>query len=585
MRYPDSAIDDVCRLTDLVALVRGYVDLKPAGRSWKGLCPFHNEKTPSFHVDAEKNLYYCFGCGKGGGPITFLMEIGGKGFVEALEELAERAGYKLPVLSQGPAARKGPDRAAIYEVMRQAQEFFVGFLAGPRGGKGVEYLAGRGISVESVRTFGLGLAPDDWGALVAHLGSLGFPRNLLLEAGLARKAAASDHVYDAFRNRVMFPIMDGLPRVIAFAGRTFVAGDDSAKYVNSPTTAVYEKGRHLYGFNLARPHVKGGGVVFLVEGYFDAISMHAGGVKAVAAVMGTALTQFQVNLLRGVAREVLLVFDGDSAGMEAAKRALPLLYNADLDGRVIILPGGHDPDSFIREFGGRSFYDLADQAQDLSEFYLSRLLAVNAATMTGQGRIITEMQDILRQVPDAAKGQFLRNKLADRLGLSADHLSLRPGGLPQAPAVPGGRPQSAASPGGRSRADYDFVAGRLLRFAIIHQECQGLFDDRLLEIWPQDRTRYVFETLLGQLRAGSAIRPGALRLEDDPQMSALVSEATLRPRECGPQEAMAMARDMITKLESHAGKRLNEEFTRAIRMAEAAGDQEAVMRLLAAKQR
>jgi DNA primase len=563
-----------------VALVRNFVDLKPAGKTWKGLCPFHSEKTPSFHVDPVKNLYYCFGCSKGGGPVTFLMEITGQSFVESLKELADRANYTLPTLSQGQK-ETGPNKAALYEVMKLTQEFYFSYLANSEKSLAYQYLRDRGISKDSINAFGLGLAPNDWDRLHHYLESIKFSKSVMAEAGLIKKARNSDKFYDTFRNRITFPVFDTHPRVVALAARTFDPKDnnDVAKYINSPTTPIYEKGRQLYGFNLARPYIKSGGVAFLVEGYFDVISLVAKGVKPVVAAMGTALTQHQVNILKGSAKEVHLVFDGDSAGMAAAKRALPLLYNADLDGRVICLPPGHDPDSFVREFGGKVFYELADKAQDLSEFYVSRLSATNAKTITGQGRIITDMQEILQQIPDKVKGQFLRNKLAERLGLSPELLQLRPvKPMPKAPVVNRKQPS----------ADYNTVAGKLLRFVIIHTECLPLLKDDLLDIWPEDRSKDLLEQILKQIKETpgiTKIRTESLRLEDDRQLSSLVSEASMSPREYHASQTLKMAENFITKLSSLAGQKINEEFTRAIAQAEAAGDDEAVMKLLAAKVR
>jgi DNA primase len=505
------------------------------------------------------------------------MAMTGQSFLDSLKELASRANYSLPALSRDDRSESGPNRAAIYEVMKKAQDFYARCLAGTDGRRAMEYLKDRGIGRDPINSFGLGLAVKEWDRLLHYMEGQKFSLKVLTEAGLVKKSQKFDKFFDIFRNRIIFPVYDNMSRVIAFAARTYVPDDQGAKYINSSTTPIFEKGRQLYGFNLARPHIKAGGVAFIVEGYFDVIALAASGVKAVVAAMGTSLTQDQVNSLKGVAKEVQLVFDGDSAGVEAAKRALPLLYNASLDGRVICLPSKHDPDTFVREFGPQAFYELADKAQDLSEFYLSRLLANNAKTITGQSKIITEMQEILRQVPDGVKGQFLRNMLADRLGLSPEMLELRP--VEKIKAEITVKKEAL-------KADYNFMAGKLLRFVIIHDECLKLIDEQLLEIWPEDRTMPVLVELINQIAENPQkpeIREAALRLEDDPLMSSLVSEAALHPREYPAPEAMKMAKNMITKLKIQYTKRLNEEFTRAIKLAESIGDQETVMKLLKAK--
>ncbi|MDR3135632.1 MAG: DNA primase [Deltaproteobacteria bacterium] len=576
MKYPSQVIDDVCHQVDFVSLVSSYLDLHQSGKDWKGLCPFHDEKTPSFHVDPVKNLFYCFGCGKGGGPITFLMEMTGQPFVDCLKELAERANYALPVLGPDQNDASGPSKPSLYEAMKVSQQFYGATLSSVEGKAARAYLAGRGISQGAIESFGLGLAPDGWDRLGAFLRSKKVPQQVALEAGLIKRSRDGNKVFDTFRNRITFPLLDSFPRVVAFAARTY-AGEDGAKYINSPTTPIYEKGRSLYGFNLARDHIKGGGLAFIVEGYFDVISMHSGGAKATVAAMGTSLTQYQVNALKGLAKEVLLVFDGDKAGLAAAKRALPLLYNADLDGRVICLPAGHDPDTFVREFGAKAFYELADKAQDLSGFYIGQLLNTEAKTITGQGRMITDIQEILRQVPDKAKGQYLRNKLADLLGLSADLFELR-----KKEETKSGAFVTKALPS----TDYNLVAGNLISFVIVHRECLSLLDRGLLDIWPRDRTLRVLTEFLGQVGDSNdspGIRPENLRLEDDPLMSSLVSGAMMGRREYPVGESQRVAKLMIDKLARQAAKALNEEYTRAIKMAEERGDAETVEKLLSAK--
>ncbi|MDR0621496.1 MAG: toprim domain-containing protein [Deltaproteobacteria bacterium] len=463
--------------------------------------------------------------------------------------------------------------------MKTAQEFYVANLRTKEGQAAYAYLLDRGVSKDSINSFGLGLALPEWDRLARYMEAKRFGKPLLLEAGLIRRAKTGDKYYDNFRNRITFPIHDSFPRVLGFAARTYVPGDEGAKYVNSPTTPIYEKGRQLYGFHLARPHIKSGGVAFVVEGYLDAITLHAGGVKAAVAAMGTALTQTQVNSLKGTAKEVQLVFDADQAGIEASKRALPLLYNADLDGRVISLPAGHDPDSFVREYGSQAFYDLADKAPDLADYFIARLLDTNAKTMTGQGRIVSEMKEVLRQVPDAVKGQFLRNKLADRLGLSPELLTLREAEKFKRPPAAANKPKPAD--------DYDRAAGELLVFMMVHRECLSLVDDWLISVWPEDRTKIVLKGVAKALKDNPDnpdVRPQGLGLDgDDHQMSALVSRAALSNRTYPADQTMAKAKAMIVKLRDRGKKKKDEEFTKAIKLAEAMGDEETVEKLLAAK--
>ena len=332
-RFSDEVIDRVVRATDILSLVRHHVDLKRAGTSWRGLCPFHAEKTPSFYVDPEKGKYYCFGCHQGGGAIKFHMLVSGLSFPDALRDLAQRAGIELPEPTGGasPTMDGRPLKTVLYELMGLAAGFYRKELWKPSGRNALSYLIEeRALTEDVVKDYGLGLAPDSWDALLRELDARRYSHRSQIAAGLIKARSQGDGFYDVFRHRLMIPVSDSDNRTVALAGRTWAkpADPQAPKYLNSPATDIYAKGRLLYGLHQARPHVRAGGLVFLVEGYFDLISLVSAGVKPVAAVMGTALTQFQLSSIRSLAKEVHLVFDSDSAGEEATKRALPLLYNA-----------------------------------------------------------------------------------------------------------------------------------------------------------------------------------------------------------------------------------------------------------------
>jgi DNA primase len=562
-------------------LVSGYTKLtRNNDGSWTGLCPLHNEKTPSFRINTQKNVFHCFGCGKGGSPITFLMAANQLNFVDALKDLAERAGIELPSFSREEESQKA-NRAGILEVHRLAQDYFYANLRAKSGVAAYDYLRERGMSRQVLEDFGFGLAPDGWRGLLDHLKAKGFSESLLLEAGLIKRKENTDKYYDVFRNRVMIPVMDAGKKVVAFAGRVYGEGADPSapKYINSPKTVVYEKGRLLYGLSQARVHIRSGEMAFIVEGYFDLIALVSAGVKPVVASMGTALTQPQVDLLRGLAKGVHLVFDGDSAGEKASKRALPLLYNAGLDGRVIRLPQAHDPDSFVRQFGPDAFYDLADKAMDIADFLFGSAMAMRSTTLSGQSRVISDVQEILSQIPDAAKGQHLRNQLADKLKISAELLTLSP--------IEANRSMfEGAERTNKNRLqemDYNNLAAWFLQQVVTYPECRDFLTDDLLEFWPQDRTRAVLEGFLDQKKERGDIFPEEIRLEEDPAMSEVVSKALTDKRKYNSQDSRSMAKDLIKKISSLTAQKVNEDYTKAIKEAEANGDTETVLKLLAAK--
>jgi DNA primase len=570
-------IDEVCHQLDFVAYVQNFVDLKPSGKSWVGLCPFHAEKTPSFFVTPGKNSYFCFGCQQGGGPLSFAIAITGRSFGDCLKDLAERANYTLPVLTSGGDREPKVNRAGLFEVMKEARDFYVSVLNSREGDEAYDYLRGRGITDESIKAFGIGLAPSDWDRLGRHLNAKRFSAALTGQAGLIKKSEKSGKFFDVFRSRIMFPVQDDFPRVVAFAGRTYKKGDESAKYVNSSTTPIFEKSRVLYGLDLARPFIRTGKVAFIVEGYLDVISMFAAGVKSTVAAMGTALTQYQVDSLKGTAKEIQLVFDSDAAGLEAAKRALPLLYNADLDGRVIRLPDGHDPDTFIRAHGSGAFFDLANGAQDLCDFLMDHLVAAHSKTMTGQGKIISEITGILSQVPDAVKGQFLRNRLAERLGLSPELLSLK--------KVEDFKQTKVAVPA-LPKVDYSPLAGQLLEHLIVYPECLKMVNEALVDIWPNDRTKPVIVEFLNQVnedRQRPKIRPESLLHMGDSLMESLIAKSLVTPKKFNQSVRLEVAKTLVGKLNAQFNKKRSQDFTSAIKRAEAMGDYETVNKLLAEK--
>lgn len=584
-RFSDDLINRVASATDILSLARPIVDLKRSGASWVGLCPFHNEKTPSFHVNAEKGTYHCFGCGQGGNVFKFHMLTRGLTFPEAVKELAERAGIELPKDAggggQAPTLDGRPLKTVLYELMKLASGFFENELWLPQNREALSYLVeGRGLSAEVVKKYGLGLAPDSWDALMSRLLAKRFSHKSLLAAGLIKARSQGDGYYDIFRRRLMIPVADIENRVVAMAGRTWRKDEDqnTPKYINSPATDIYTKGRLLYGLHQARPHVRNGGLVFLVEGYFDLISLVSAGVKPVAAVMGTALTSHQLSTVKNMAKEVHLVFDSDSAGEEATKRALPLLYNLEMEGRVIRLPEGHDPDTFVREYGAEAFYDLADSAMDIADYFVSRLIKPTGGTLTGEAQLVTRAQEVLSQVPDAAKCQYLRVKLAERLGISPELLVGNPAA--KRPVV---IPRTQAKLGERGAGPRDPLAERLLRHVLTYPESASVLTWDLTEIWMDLPTKPLLEAVVKQYEAAGVLSPENLHLEDDDLAGNLVSLASVSPKTLGQAESKELAEAMIDKMRQNRKRHDQAKVTQDVRAAEAAGDTELVLKLMANK--
>ena len=367
MRYSDDIIEEVRMKNDIVDVVSQYVKLTRKGSSYFGLCPFHNEKTPSFSVTPSKQMYYCFGCGAGGNVFNFVMEYENYSFGEALSHLADRAGVQLPRIEYSSEAReKAKQRETLLEINRQAAQYFYYQLRRESGQIGYRYLTDRGLSDETIRKFGLGYSDKFSDDLYKFLKGKGYGDDQLRDSGLFN-VDERHGMYDKFWNRVIFPIMDVNNRVIGFGGR--VMGDGKPKYLNSPETKIFDKSRNLYGLNVARTSRKP--YLILCEGYMDVISMHQSGFTNAVASLGTSLTSGHASLLKRYTQEVLLLYDSDEAGVKAALRAIPILREAGINSRVVDLKPHKDPDEFIKTEGAEAFQQRLDQARDSFMFRVS----------------------------------------------------------------------------------------------------------------------------------------------------------------------------------------------------------------------
>jgi len=372
MRYPQTFIDDLKRQADIVRVVQDYVQLKKKGANWMACCPFHKEKTPSFSVSPAKEIFYCFGCHKGGSVFNFVMEIERVAFPEAIKLVAEKSGVPLPVMvddSRFQARRQESEE--VIELNKWALEWWEQQLESSGEARiARDYLIRREITDETIKTFRLGYAPDSWDALSSHLRQKGATQDQIERSGLVVKKEGGTSVYDRFRGRLMFPVMDIQGKSIAFGGRTLK--DEDAKYINSPETAAYIKGRNLFGLNLTRDEIRRAGFVILVEGFLDLIVPYQFGIRNVAASLGTALTPDQVKLLGRFARKVVVNYDGDKAGVQAAKKAIEILLAEDLEVKILVLPDGADPDDFLKKAGANEYHRRRGEAQPHIQFVIDQ---------------------------------------------------------------------------------------------------------------------------------------------------------------------------------------------------------------------
>lgn len=411
---PQETIEEIKSRAQIVDIVSEYVTLRKRGRNYIGLCPFHREKTPSFTVNPEKQIFYCFGCGEGGNVISFLMKMNTMTFPEAVRSLAGKVGVIIPVSDPTPGEKKKiSEREAVHRINMAAAEFFFAGLSSKRGRNAREYLKKRGISDPVVKKYFLGHAPDEWRELKGHFEKKGIPLELAGKAGLI-VFPDTGQPYDRFRNRLIFPIQDLNGKVVAFGGR--ILGEGEPKYLNSPESPVYTKGRTLYGLYQSRDDVRRADAVIIVEGYFDLLALWNAGVTNVAATLGTALTRDQAALIRRFTRNVIMIFDPDEAGIHAVERGLQIFLEEQMEAKIVILPDKRDPADFVSESGGDALRGLIGGARSMVDYYIDHVIG-GKKTLEEKLRSARESVSFFAGIADPIqRGLFIR-RVAERLGI------------------------------------------------------------------------------------------------------------------------------------------------------------------------
>lgn len=405
----DSFLQELRLKTDVVDLISSYVSLKKRGNTYVGLCPFHNEKTPSFTVYENTQSFYCFGCGAGGDGVSFMRKIENLDYIDAVKVLAQRAGMQMP--DEGYDDSLSKKRRVILQINRETARFYHNYMMSERGKVGLQYFLNRGLSQKTIRHFGLGYAPNNWDELFKHLKSKGYDVSDMLTAGVVRKGEKG--YYDYFRNRVMTPIIDVRGNFIAFGGR--VLDDSKPKYINTSDTLVYKKTNEVFGLNYAKDSGKDS--LILCEGYMDVIAMHQAGFTNAVAGCGTALTNEQVRLLSRYAKEIILVYDNDEAGQKALNKAISLFDQVDVKISIPTLSGGKDPDEIIKNFGRARFADMLENSSNEVEFAIMKLRrGFNLQTTQGKSQFASEAVKILANATPIERDLYL-SRLADELGI------------------------------------------------------------------------------------------------------------------------------------------------------------------------
>ena len=486
--FSDGFREQVRAASDIVDVIGAYLPLKRAGANFTALCPFHKEKTPSFSVNPHKQIFYCFGCHKGGDVFTFVKEYESIDFPEAVSRLAERA--KIPIeFDKGAGDQQTRHlKESLLQIHEQIAQRWQHALASEAGGQiARDYLAKRGVSDEAIKLFRLGYAPDLWDDTVNWAKSKGHEPALVEKAGLILKKEGGANYYDRFRGRLMFPICDEQGRVIGFSGRVLVGDEKTAKYVNSPETPIFIKSKVFFGLDKSKRAILDAGYAIVCEGQLDLIACYMAGVQNIVAPQGTAFTADHARILKRYVEEVVLCFDSDSAGQNAAIRALDSLLASGLAVRVAVVPSPHDPDSFIKESGGEAFKQLLERAEGFFDFYLNRLCATNEVT-TDKGRLAV-LRDMAEAVHKTANGVLIdkyAQKTALRLGVSPDAVRSEfkklSRGKPHAPE-PGGQSEPAVPEASQRPSGHE---AWLLKLLFSHDELAGWLANHLDLQWVEN---------------------------------------------------------------------------------------------------
>lgn len=586
MRYPQTFIDDLKRQAEIVRVIQDYVQLKKKGANWMACCPFHKEKTPSFSVSPTKEIYFCFGCHKGGSVFNFVMEIERVSFPEAIKIVADKVGMPLPKMvedSRFEARRQESDD--VIQLNSWAMDWWQQQLESSKEARiAREYLVQRELTEETRESFRLGYAPDSWDALSTYLRQKGATQQQIERSGLVVKKEEGGNSYDRFRGRLMFPVLDVQGRPIAFGGRA-LKPDDNAKYINSPETIAYVKGRNLFGLNLTRDEIRRQGFAILVEGFLDLIVPFQAGVRNVVASLGTALTSEQAKLLSRFARKLVVNYDGDRAGVQAAKKSIEILLAEDIEVKVLVLPDNADPDEFIRKFGVTEYQRRRAQAQPHIQFVIENALRDRSLHRPAdKAEAVEEVLPYIRAVNSRIQKREYFDMAMDSLGIDRENVNTSTWRRELWQAVRDNRParSSAVHAVAKERkvtAAEQRLLGLLLADANLRHQVLPMLKK---EDYEDLATAPLFEALLALDREGTEIDFDALmrKTEGDEFAASVVPMVMMNSSLHGSNEHYVPVECVSTFRLMRIEQRI-EELRRELAIAEREEDSERVSRLAA----
>jgi DNA primase len=579
--FSEDTISRVRDSVDIADLVSGYVSLKKAGKNHVGLCPFHAEKTPSFSVNTEKQIFHCFGCGVGGNVFKFVELYEGLSFPEAVRKLAARSGIQLPEdgRSQVQDKRTGDEKKNLLNVIADAADFFHREFEGEGGSAARAYLKKRGVNDQAVKDFALGYARPEWDGLFRYLKQKGHAPSIIEKAGLIIKRTDGDGFYDRFRGRIIFPIRDISEQVIAFGGR--VMDDSLPKYLNSPETPLYSKSNVLYCLDKAKEAARKYDHFIIVEGYLDALACHQYGIRNATATLGTALTEGHLRLMRRFTKNLKLIFDPDPAGVKASLRSFDLLAGSGMVAKVVSLPGGDDPDTFLKKNGYDAFSSCLRQSEPLMDFVLSQVVKKGAGASIGEKVARAgEMMGFIAKLPNAIERDYYLKKTAETLDVGeADLRQELSKAVKQLPVRRGTEPTAPSARQQRPKAE------EILIHILLKDE--GIAKSLLEEVKPEDFSdplyRRAAEKIFTILRERGALDPRNLTDEGDEELNQLISYYSVLEMEY--EDPHKHCRDCVDLLKQQNPEKKMKILYKAIQEAETQGDTDAVSRLMEEQQK
>lgn len=601
---PEATITQIKQAADIVDVVSQVVVLRKAGRNLVGLCPFHTEKTPSFTVSPDKQIFHCFGCGTGGSVFNFLMQQEGLSFPEAARMLAKRYGIEIP--QNAGRTRQASEKEGLFAINRQALAFFQQMLLeNPEGRRGLQYVKRRGLSEQTIRRFCLGYAPKAWDRLLKYFSRKDVSLELLEKAGLivARKEASG--YYDRFRDRIVFPILDVNQQVVAFGGR--VLDDSLPKYLNSPETPVYQKSRTLYGLNLAKDQCRSSDAVYIVEGYLDLLTLHQHGIQNAVATLGTALTGDHVRLLSRYASRMILVYDSDQAGIRSAQRCIDIFWKEHVnfkrgdvftdeqaDTRIMVLPEGHDPDSFLNEFGAEQFLAAAGRTPGIITFMIDCAVRKHGFSLEGKLQILADMQTAMAAIDDSVARALYIKQLAERLEIPENAVLERITEISRKTAArnrrvidpagaPYGRDESESGTSGNGLPTGSRLERQIIAMMLQYPQMLGeIGQRRVLDYFADETLKSIGEMVLASGYGGPEELPSLLDAVQDTENRRLVTALAMTEDSWNRTGCMRLINKFVaTGQRNYYQKQLDEQ----IKAAEQSKDQALLIKLLGEKQK